>query len=105
MKPIFTTLTALLFAVACLGQTYTLRTFDPHKSDTTACWFKEVFIDTTSNFSPIERWVKGYLVRFPYASVALNSIASYKAPSNEYFIYLDRKRVSNTVISYITITK
>ncbi len=87
--------------------------FDPNKSDTTECWFKEVVIykgtlDTiitngvhNLNNAVQEYWQHGYIVKFPYKGFPLNRIASYRTPDNEYFLYANKKRVANPVISVI----
>lgn len=81
---------------------YSVISFDENASDTTACWIKIAVIDTVyRQFPPAEIWTQGYLVIFKNRPIVLNSVAAYRHPSNEFFLYANKKRINYPVISYI----
>jgi len=82
-----------------------MRGPDTNKSDTTQCWFKVAVLLNNSDNDIVEKWYKGYLVVFPNQPVALNSFASYRHPSNEYFLWADKSKVQQTVTAMIELSK
>jgi len=111
MKSILTIL--LLASLGVMGQSKALMNWpmnadttssrfvfiDVNKSDTTECWFKAAFI--ISDTEVYEKWIKGYIVKQPNKPVLLSTIASYRQPSNEYFLWPDKRRFNHTVIAII----